>query len=70
VSPFQEEDLRGMAALVGVDRMLMGSDFPHAEGIAEPAGYVEELADFSTREVRMIMRENALGLAERRPGLL
>jgi predicted TIM-barrel fold metal-dependent hydrolase len=67
VSPFQEEDLRGMADLVGVDRMIMGSDFPHAEGIAEPAAYVHELKGFSAREVRMIMRENALLLSERRP---
>jgi predicted TIM-barrel fold metal-dependent hydrolase len=67
VSPFQEEDLRGMAELVGADRMLMGSDFPHAEGIAEPVAYVHELEGFSAREVRMIMRENALGLSERRP---
>ena len=66
VSPFQEEDLRGMAELVGADRMIMGSDFPHAEGIAEPATYVDELKGFSAREVRMIMRENSLGLSERR----
>jgi predicted TIM-barrel fold metal-dependent hydrolase len=66
VSPFQEEDLRGMAELVGADRMIMGSDFPHAEGIAEPAAYVHELAGFSAREVRMIMRDNALGLSDRR----
>jgi len=68
VSPFQEEDLRGMAELVGADRMIMGSDFPHAEGIAEPAAYVHELEGFSAKEVRMIMRENALGLSERRDG--
>ena len=67
VSPFQEEDLLGMAALVGAERMIMGSDFPHAEGIAEPAAYIEELEGFSAREVRMIMRENALGLSERQP---
>jgi predicted TIM-barrel fold metal-dependent hydrolase len=57
-----------MADLVGIDRMLMGSDFPHAEGIAEPAGYADELSGFSAREVRLIMRENALDLAARRPG--
>jgi len=67
VSPFHEEDLRGMADLIGVERMLMGSDFPHAEGIAVPSDYVNELKGFSPREVRLVMRENALQLAERRP---
>ncbi len=65
VSPFQEEDLKGMAKLVGCDRMIMGSDFPHAEGIPEPSDYVHELEGFSPSEVRMIMRENALGLSAR-----
>lgn len=67
VSPFHEEDLRGMADLVGVDHMLMGSDFPHAEGIAEPSDYAHELKGFSPREVKLVMRENALALSQRRP---
>jgi predicted TIM-barrel fold metal-dependent hydrolase len=65
VSPFHEEDLRGMADLIGTDRMLMGSDFPHAEGIPEPREYVKELVGFSSAEVRWVMRENALELASR-----
>ena len=43
----------------------MGSDFPHAEGIPEPSDYVRELEGFTPGEVRMIMRENALGLSAR-----
>ena len=68
VSPFHEEDLRGMADLIGADRMLMGSDFPHAEGIPQPRDYVNELHGFSAREVRMVMRDNALELANRGEG--
>jgi hypothetical protein len=66
VSPFHEEDLRGMADLIGVDRMLMGSDFPHAEGIPEPREYVNELVGFTSDEVRRVMRDNALELSARR----
>jgi predicted TIM-barrel fold metal-dependent hydrolase len=66
VSPFHEEDLRGIADLIGVDRMLMGSDFPHAEGLAEPSRYTNDLRGFTAREQRMVMRENALALVERR----
>jgi len=45
--------------------MLMGSDFPHADGIAVPGDYVHELKGFSPREIRLVMRENALALAAR-----
>ncbi len=47
--------------------MLMGSDYPHAEGLAEPTDYVYELKDFSAEEIRLVMRDNALGLSQRRP---
>jgi predicted TIM-barrel fold metal-dependent hydrolase len=67
VSPFQEENVREMGDLLGADRLLMGSDWPHAEGIAEPRDYLRDLDGFSPAEVRLIMRENALDLAERRP---
>src|SRR5918996_6542254 len=44
VSPFWEEDLGALAELIGVDRVLFGSDYPHPEGLAEPASYLDELA--------------------------
>jgi predicted TIM-barrel fold metal-dependent hydrolase len=46
---------------------LFGSDFPHAEGLADPASFVKDLDGFSPDEVRMIMRENALALSRPRP---
>ncbi|HPB44591.1 MAG TPA: amidohydrolase family protein [Microthrixaceae bacterium] len=44
VSPFWEEDLGEMAELLGEDRVLFGSDFPHPEGLESPRSYVEELS--------------------------
>jgi predicted TIM-barrel fold metal-dependent hydrolase len=67
VSPFHEDDVPGLKQLVGADRMLMGSDWPHAEGIAEPTDYVKELVGFSDREIRQVMHDNALALSQRRP---
>jgi len=67
VSPFHEEDVKGLGELLGADRLLFGSDFPHAEGLPEPQDFVRELAGFSAADVRRIMRDNALGLSERRP---
>jgi predicted TIM-barrel fold metal-dependent hydrolase len=62
VAPYYEDDLPQLRELIGVDRMLFGSDFPHAEGLAEPTGFVADLAGFSDEEIRLVMRENGLGL--------
>jgi predicted TIM-barrel fold metal-dependent hydrolase len=67
VSPFHEENIKELADWVGVERLIMGSDWPHAEGIPEPSDYVNELAGFTPAEVRRIMRDNALELSLRRP---
>ena len=67
VSPFHEDDVKRLRELLGADRLLMGSDWPHAEGLPEPIDYVRELAGFSPEDVRRIMRDNALALAQRRP---
>jgi predicted TIM-barrel fold metal-dependent hydrolase len=58
ISPFWEEDLGALAKLVGVDRVLFGSDFPHPEGLADPASYVDELAGLPEESVRKIMGGN------------
>jgi predicted TIM-barrel fold metal-dependent hydrolase len=62
VTPYYEEDLHALADLIGADRILFGSDWPHGEGLAEPADFVKELDGFDETEVRKIMRENALQL--------
>ncbi len=67
VSPFYEDDLPGLRDAIGADRLLMGSDYPHAEGLADPLAFVEDLAGFSAHDIRLIMRENGLALSERRP---
>ena len=58
VSPFWEEDLAALADLIGVDRVLFGSDFPHPEGLADPASYVEALQGAPEETVRKIMGGN------------
>ena len=37
VTPYLEEDLHALADLIGVERILFGSDWPHGEGVPEPA---------------------------------
>ena len=47
---------------IGASQVLFGSDFPHAEGLARPREFAEELAGLSDAEQRMILRDNTLGL--------
>ena len=46
---------------------MAGSDWPHAEGLADPTDYVYDLKGLSDAEIRLVMRENALALSQRRP---
>jgi predicted TIM-barrel fold metal-dependent hydrolase len=62
VTPYYEEDIEALAELVGVEKVLFGSDWPHGEGLAEPTDFVKELHAFDAADVRRIMRDNALDL--------
>jgi predicted TIM-barrel fold metal-dependent hydrolase len=66
VAPFYEDDLEELARLVGVDHMLFGSDWPHAEGLADPLEYVDDLdeAGFDQDAADKIMYANAKALAQ------
>ena len=69
VSPYYEDDLAGLREIVGADHMLMGSDYPHAEGLADPSTYIKDLENFgfTPEDSRLVMRDNGLELSQRRP---
>ena len=69
VSPFYEDKLGELRTLLGADHILMGSDFPHAEGLAEPTSYIKDLKnfDYSDEDARLVMRDNGFALSGRRP---
>lgn len=58
ISPFWEDDLGELSELIGVDRVLFGSDYPHPEGLAEPASYVDVIKDMSQEHQAKIMGGN------------
>jgi predicted TIM-barrel fold metal-dependent hydrolase len=68
VSPYYEDDLLAVRDAIGASQIIFGSDYPHAEGLADPASFVKDLDGFSDDEIRLIMRENARALARPRPG--
>jgi predicted TIM-barrel fold metal-dependent hydrolase len=46
----------------GVERVVFGSDYPHPEGLAQPAQFVEGLRGLSDADVRRVMRDNSAEL--------
>ncbi|MFB4309675.1 amidohydrolase family protein [Actinomadura sp. GTD37] len=58
VSPFWEEDMADLAGLIGVERVLFGSDYPHPEGLADPVSYVDALARLDEADQAKIMGGN------------
>jgi predicted TIM-barrel fold metal-dependent hydrolase len=63
VTPFWEDDIDRLTDDVRTDRLLLGSDWPHAEGTRRPADYVTEtLGSLAEADVRKVARDNALEL--------
>jgi predicted TIM-barrel fold metal-dependent hydrolase len=58
VHPFHEDNPRELIELLGVDRVVFGSDYPHIEGMAEPLSYVDEIQDLSHEEIAKVMGGN------------
>jgi predicted TIM-barrel fold metal-dependent hydrolase len=59
VSPYHEEDIPALAGEIGATQVLFGSDFPHAEGLAEPVDFAEAIATLPADAQRRILRDNA-----------
>lgn len=63
ISPNFEDDISDLKSIIGTERILFGSDWPHAEGLDIPTKYVKDIEEFATpEEIQMIMRDNALQL--------
>ena len=67
VAPYYEDDMAMLKEVVGIDRLLFGSDFPHTEGLPEPTDFVKDIPSFSDDEVKAVMRDNVLDLIEVKP---
>jgi predicted TIM-barrel fold metal-dependent hydrolase len=58
VSPFIEDDMAALSEVLGDDRVLFGSDYPHPEGKADPITHVDELGALSDEVKAKIMGGN------------
>ena len=58
VAPYYEDDLAELRDLIGVSQILFGSDYPHAEGLAVPMDFSQDLNGFSDQEIKQVMSTN------------
>ena len=56
---FFEDDVMGLIDVVGADRVVFGSDWPHAEGLADPTSFIKEIDSVSDADAKKIMHDNA-----------
>jgi len=65
VAPFYEDDLRILRDLMGADHLLVGSDWPHPEGLREPRAAIMDYGVLEPDEQRLALRENLRALSGR-----
>lgn len=58
INPFHEEDMSQLVELLGADRVMFGSDYPHPEGLAEPTAFISELANLPEDTAARVMGRN------------
>jgi predicted TIM-barrel fold metal-dependent hydrolase len=61
VNPFEYE-VSALLPLLGAERICMGSDYPHPEGVGGPAAYAASLTGLPDNEVDLIMGGNTASL--------
>lgn len=65
INPFWEDDVHEIAELMGTDRVIFGSDWPHIEGMPNPLDYAVEVKEFDVADQGKILHDNAIELTER-----
>jgi predicted TIM-barrel fold metal-dependent hydrolase len=67
INPFWEDDIAELVGIMGADRVIFGSDWPHMEGLSEPREILGELDGLDATEREQVLFANAASLNERRP---
>jgi predicted TIM-barrel fold metal-dependent hydrolase len=62
IAPFYEDRITNLRDLHGADRILLGSDWPHPEGLSEPRKWIGDFVPLGEVDMRKALRENQLAL--------
>jgi len=58
ISPFYEDPVEKLGELIGFDRILFGSDWPHPEGMATPMDFFKDISNINAANTQRIMSTN------------
>jgi predicted TIM-barrel fold metal-dependent hydrolase len=58
VAPFYEDSVENVIELIGVERVLFGSDWPHPEGLGRPLDFLKDIATLNAAQTERIMSGN------------
>jgi len=67
INPFWEDDPYEVVDLMGADRVIFGSDWPHIEGMPQPLDYLPEIKNLDAASQRMVLLDNVEHLNTVRP---
>ena len=67
INPFWEDDVEEVVELMGADRVIFGSDWPHIEGHAAAPRLRDRAQGVRRRRPQIILRDNARELNTLRP---
>jgi predicted TIM-barrel fold metal-dependent hydrolase len=62
ITPYYEDPWDEIIHAVGAERVLLGSDWPHPEGLPEPLDILEDIGVVPPEELRLILRDNTASL--------
>ena len=66
IMPFYEDSARELGDLLGMDKVIFGSDWPHPEGLGQPLDFFDDIQDLTPAEQKMVMCDNLKNLLEGR----
>jgi predicted TIM-barrel fold metal-dependent hydrolase len=58
VTPHWEDDIEGLLAYQPIERITMGSDYPHYDGLVEPTDFAKFLDFLNPADQQKVMRDN------------
>jgi len=62
INPFWEDDMEEIIEIMGADRVIYGSDWPHMEGLGHPRDILSEMEDIPLEHQKLVLHDNAAGL--------
>jgi predicted TIM-barrel fold metal-dependent hydrolase len=62
INPFWEDDSYEVIDIMGAQRVIFGSDWPHIEGMPQPLDYIDEISDLDAASARLVLRDNTTEL--------